>query len=497
MPYTINKYNGAQITVVADGTIDSTLDIKLIGKNYAGYGEVQNENFVFMLENFANPNPPPKPISGQIWFDSANNKLKFNDGNRWRTTGGAEIAGVAPTGLTTGDFWFDTVNKQVYAWDGASYVLVGPQGVANSGATQMRSRNLRDTSGNPHAVIEAQANGVSIFVISPDGEFEIDRSTHALPDLTGFTKIRQGVTLTNNITDGYTDPNNTSLRFWGTASNADRLGGFPSSDYALKSDAAFSTVVKFADVGYTVGIPVAKLRVFNQNDTTPTIQNIINDSIVFQTTVNSNTRTAFSIKGLDILPGLNYNSATPSNIGSSTLQFNTIYANSFSGTATQADTLNVSGTYRTASLGANANTIAVRDASANIVANIFQGTATQAYYADLAEMYLADNEYDVGTVLMVGGDKEVTASRWGKRPLGAVSANPAYLMNKDLEGGTIIALKGRIPVKVIGSIKKGDELIAADNGCAMMAVPHAGGVFAIALESNDDTGIKLVECVIL
>ena len=63
MPYTINKYNGAQITVVADGTIDSTLDVKLIGKNYAGYGEVQNENLVFMLENFANNNPPPRPLS--------------------------------------------------------------------------------------------------------------------------------------------------------------------------------------------------------------------------------------------------------------------------------------------------------------------------------------------------------------------------------------------------------------------------------------------------
>ena len=53
MPYTINKYSGPPITVVADGTIDSTLDIKLIGKNYAGYGEVQNENLVFMLENFS------------------------------------------------------------------------------------------------------------------------------------------------------------------------------------------------------------------------------------------------------------------------------------------------------------------------------------------------------------------------------------------------------------------------------------------------------------
>jgi hypothetical protein len=53
MAYTINKYDGSQVTVIADGTIDNTLDIKLIGKNYAGYGEVQNENLVFLLENFA------------------------------------------------------------------------------------------------------------------------------------------------------------------------------------------------------------------------------------------------------------------------------------------------------------------------------------------------------------------------------------------------------------------------------------------------------------
>ena len=51
MAYTINKYNAAQLTIVQDGTIDQTTDIKLVGKNYAGYGEVQNENFVFLLEN--------------------------------------------------------------------------------------------------------------------------------------------------------------------------------------------------------------------------------------------------------------------------------------------------------------------------------------------------------------------------------------------------------------------------------------------------------------
>ena len=80
MPYAINKYNGTLISTVADGTIDNTTDLKIIGKNYAGYGEVQNENFLYLLENFANNNPPPRPIQGQLWFDSSNSKLKFYDG---------------------------------------------------------------------------------------------------------------------------------------------------------------------------------------------------------------------------------------------------------------------------------------------------------------------------------------------------------------------------------------------------------------------------------
>jgi hypothetical protein len=70
-------------------------------------------------------------------------------------------------------------------------------------------------------------------------------------------------------------------------------------------------------------------------------------------------------------------------------------------------------------------------------------------------------------------------------------------MNKSLEGGTTVALKGRVPVKVIGAVKKGDELIASDNGCAVVAVPQSSGVFAVALQSSDDTGVKLVEALIL
>ena len=118
---------------------------------------------------------------------------------------------------------------------------------------------------------------------------------------------------------------------------------------------------------------------------------------------------------------------------------------------------------------------------------MFQGTATSAQYADLAEKYLADQEYEVGTVVVIGGEKEVTAGSWGQRAIGVVSANPAYMMNSGLEGGTYIALKGRVPCKVTGEVKKGDRLIAGNDGAAMVGNVNSNDVFAIALEDNNQS----------
>ena len=140
-------------------------------------------------------------------------------------------------------------------------------------------------------------------------------------------------------------------------------------------------------------------------------------------------------------------------------------------------------------------------------ATIFKGTATAALFADLAEKYLADDEYEIGTVVCVGGEAEVTACNLGDRAFGAVSGSPAYMMNAGLVGGTYIALKGRVPIKVIGPVRKGDKLVAAGTGCA--GVAHVGlknlaikagnfpDTFAIALENSDEDGIKLIEAIIL
>ena len=189
MPYQIDRFALGTLATVDDGTVDQTTNLKLVGRNYAGYGEIQNENFVHLLENFASANAPSRPLSGQIWFDSAANKLKFYDGVKFRTTGGAEIGTAQPAGLTTGDFWWDTGNNQLYAYNGNTFTLVGPQGVGSS-VTSIVSRTIRDSLSASRPVIEGKIENKTVFFIS-DAAFTIltaDRPT-------GFTQVKQGFTL--------------------------------------------------------------------------------------------------------------------------------------------------------------------------------------------------------------------------------------------------------------------------------------------------------------
>jgi hypothetical protein len=129
----------------------------------------------------------------------------------------------------------------------------------------------------------------------------------------------------------------------------------------------------------------------------------------------------------------------------------------------------------------------------NVTASYFVGTSTQAQYADLAENYTTDQIYAPGTVVVVGGTAEVTASSEGKRAIGVISTAPAFLMNKDADGQAV-ALKGRVPCRVVGAVAKGDELVSADNGCAKAG---DGKVFGVALETSTDTVERVIEIVVL
>ncbi len=138
----------------------------------------------------------------------------------------------------------------------------------------------------------------------------------------------------------------------------------------------------------------------------------------------------------------------------------------------------------------------------NVYATTFNGTATQAQYADLAENYLADNQYEVGTVLIFGGDAEVTTTslRGDTRVAGVVSENPAHLMNSSLQGDnvTAVALTGRTPIKVIGVVQKGDMLTSSSTqGFATRTTdPKVGTVIGKALENKTDAGEGVIEAVV-
>src|SRR6056300_479145 len=127
MAYQINKTDGTVVATVADGQIDTiSTDLTLIGKNYSGFGEAINENFVKLLENFSGSTTPEHPIRGQIWFDTTELKLKVYSGTAFIPVSSATISNTQPSTLGVGDLWFNDSDKQLYFFDGNDTILLGP-----------------------------------------------------------------------------------------------------------------------------------------------------------------------------------------------------------------------------------------------------------------------------------------------------------------------------------------------------------------------------------
>ena len=485
MAYQIDRYNNTILTVVEDGTIDTTTDLRFVGKNYAGYGEIQNENFLYLLENFSGANAPPRALSGQVWYDSSATKLKFFDGSKWRTTGGSEVSNTEPTGLAAGDFWWDTANEQLYVFNGSDFVLIGPQN-AGEGVTQMVSTSVLDSVGNPRTIIQAVVEDEVVYIISPV-EFTLNESNPIL----GFDRIKAGLTLKNTTlaTNGITSSEH---YYWGTASNSLRLGGELAENYLLKTSPVFETIVTFGDDGIQIG-DSNDLRLFVEDDNKAVMANQIgtNSTIRYKTTDGTGALTeVYNLTTVGLTPATD----VAYDIGTSAKKWKAIYANAFKGEADKATQLRYDATdYATGSTGASANTVAVRTANGSIAALEFQGTATSAKYADLAEKYATDQEYPVGTAIAVGGEAEVRAAGVGDFAIGVVSDQPAIKMNSEAEG-QYIGLKGRVPVRVQGPVSKGQAVYAWQDGVCTTIQSNA--MIGIALETNNDEGEKLVECVL-
>jgi len=590
MAYQVNRYNGSFLVSVADGTIDNTTNIRFVGKNYAGYGQVQNENFLHLMENFAGASQPSKPVSGQIWYDSTDRKIKVYDGSRFRIVGGSTASASAPLGLSAGEFWFDSLAQQLYCWTGTEFILVGPQNSTTLGETTITASTVKDSGNENRTIARIKAGGTDIAIFSKD-TFTLSDADKAL--IPNFGRIKKGVTLIGTDNDNGVTTSASSATIWGTSSSTKSIVDptddtlvYTINDLVLKANPSFPSIVDFSSYGVTFSAASAvKGSIDLDNAADIAITNQAGNNIKFKIRVSATEmRTLANISTSAILPGIDSqyslgsddlrwyqiwtdnlivtNNVTGTFIGnltgnvvgnvtgnvvgnvtgnvtgssssctgnaatatstnnlngkgeSITTVANTIAArdpngdltaNRFIGTADKVDRLKIdneavdspSSSYKSAKTSKTANTIAARDSSGNLSANIFNGTATSVQGADLAEKYLADKEYDVGTVMIVGGEREVTSSIWvGQRAVGVVSGAPGLMMNQDLEDGTYIALKGRVPVRVIGHVRKGDRLVAAPDGCAMASEDSNANTFAIALESSLNTEVKLIEAIVL
>lgn len=126
MPYILNKTNGAKLVTVEDAALDNSTNLLFVGKNYAGYGEIVNENFLKLLENFSDSKEPSKPILGQIWFDSATKRLSVYDGKKFKGISHIQIKSSTPDSPVEGELWWDTISKQLKAYNGVEYKIIGP-----------------------------------------------------------------------------------------------------------------------------------------------------------------------------------------------------------------------------------------------------------------------------------------------------------------------------------------------------------------------------------
>lgn len=408
MPYILNKTNGTRVATVQDASLDLTTDLIFVGKNYAGYGEWQNENFLKLLENFSNSTEPTKPIEGQIWYNTTAKRLNVYDGEQWKGISNIEKGTTVPTASknpVAGDLWYEETEQQLFVYNGSEYRLVGPLSGAETSAQWIGSYEVSEEDLTKKYNIKAIV-GINDEVISlvSDVAYTVQSGSagsESYPIHPGTSVVKRGINLIGADPGTGISAENTTTGslLWGTAAHA-----------------LIATTATYA-----LGISPA---------------------------VNTTENDEFDIPFL----------------------LNDI-------------------TYKDSGFTYNPS-------QGRVTADYFNGIASAARYADIAERYHADAVYEPGTVLVIGGKNEVTICHThGDRAIaGIVSQNPAYRMNEDAGSDNThphIALKGRVPCKVIGPVKKGELLVTSSYpGYAERAVDTDSPNAIIGRALEDFTGVK-------
>jgi len=402
MAYTVNKTNSSSSPnqyIVQDGVVNTQTDLSFIGKGYAGYGELIAENFLHLLENFANGSAPSKPIQGQLWYDSSVDRLKVYTGNLFVPAGGnVPYVSTQPSGIQQGDLWIDSDVGQLYYYDGSQSVLVGPPsstGTLNGFVFEA----VTDSTTASQNVTKWYSDGTLIAIIS-DTEFTPQTS------ITGFATIKKGITFT-------TSPS--GIKLHGTATDADALGGVAAANF-LRSDANDTTTGTLGivtDSGMTVGA---------DNDLSITVDGtginvantVQNTDITFKVNDGGVTSTVMTIDGSESRVGIGVTSPTTALDVSGTVN-----ATAFTGPITGAVTTS----------GINITT------SGTI---IFEGSTDDAFETTLTVTNpTADRTITIpnvtGTVVTTGDSGTVTA---------AMMATPTQLQILSSSGAVLKTING-------------------------------------------------------
>jgi len=534
MAYTINNTLGATLVTLADGTIDTTTtDLTLIGKGYAGFGERLNENFIKVLENFSNTSEPSNKIKGQLWYDALNNQLNVYTGSKFKPVGSTTNSATQPTNGVTGDMWFDTTNAQLYIYNGTTWTLIGPTTVTGSGVTQVVSEAIEDGVGVQKSILRFVTNDVNVMIASAE-TFTPGTA------ISGFSTITKGLNISTAIADA---------KFTGTSTDSDKLGGIAVANFLRSNanDTTSGTLGVLNDDGITIGAGSDVTMSLSSDNFT--LANTTQDKdIKIQINDGGSTKTPIEITGatgnitltgdtsivgnLEVTGSTTIVNTTTLSIEDNIIELNrNVSGNSGmpaytglkvnrgeSSTATEQDLYwvwdetfaddttttygNAGGAWTAFKSGGGDEMSA--PTLVDLRANIVHAVSTGAQYADLAERYAADVPMEVGDVVELGGTKEVTKCVTVKstKVFGVISEFPAFLMNKDAgnnDSHPMIALKGRVRVKVIGTGEKGDRIVSAGNGEAMVAPLEDCTAFNVVgrlILDKYNTETELHECVI-
>ena len=307
MSYILNKTDGTLLVTLVDGAIDTTsTDLTLIGRNYKGFGEFINENNIKLLENFSSSGAPNNPLRGQLWYDTADARLKLFNGSDWKVAGGPIVSNQEPNNLVAGDLWIDDAKNRLYFWDGTDLVLVGPSYTAGQGKTGFEADSVIDDGNVERTILKQFVGGVLAGIHSrvqfrPGNGFDI-QGYPTDPDDTQTPK-RQIIKVGFNPVN----PTGTNYKYHGTASTADALVDGSGTTYDFTNFIATtgnqnmtgSLFVKNSG-GLAIGVGDSKYHTIKIDGTTTVFENQQGGSdIDFRIRVGNSTNSALYIDSLN------------------------------------------------------------------------------------------------------------------------------------------------------------------------------------------------------